>query len=148
MKKGILAVVALAAATSVHAADYMLNVPVNVSNLTLGHALYLNCRLCKDPRSPGPNGPRSRCPADQGPMGNNIVAHTSAAVPLVNGSYSGTMQVVFANLSSHDASRAKFYGCELSTSSQGGGGPQGITVPSTLIKPNSSPVTWVDGTVQ
>ncbi len=138
MKKGILAVVALAAATSVHAADYMLNVPVNVSNLTLGTALNLNCRLCT--HHGGGQGPYCAAQSHQ------VVARHSAPVPLVNGSYSGTMQIVFTNLRDSQSDRPNYYGCDLSTPQHSAVGPQS-GLPSTLIKPNSNPVTSTEGTL-
>ena len=150
MKRKALAVVFLAASSAVHAAgtpataDIMLNVPVDVSNMKLGENLYVHCRLCDDPTAqPG------RCHSAQGP---NVVAQRSAPVPLVNGSYSGTMQVVFAALPESQARRATVYECRLSD--HGGQAPATGKVPAgasvnyvspALIKANTKPVTTVEG---
>lgn len=150
MKRKALAAVFLAASCAAHAAgqpptaDIMLNVPVDVSNMKLGEHLYVHCRLCADPTAqPG------RCHAAHDQF---VIAQKSAPVPLVNGSYSGTMQLVFANLPETQASRATVYECRLSdratpapTTGKVPAGPSVNYVSPALIKANTKPVTTVEG---
>ena len=152
MKRRTLAAIFLAASSAAGAAglppttDIMLNVPVNVSNMKLGQNLYLHCRLCEDPTAqPG------RCHAAQT---QSVIAQRSTAVPLVNGSYSGTMQLVFANLPETQARRATVYECRLSdhpavapTSGKVPAGSSPTYVTPALIKPNTHPVTTVEGQI-
>ncbi len=150
MKRTILAAFLLAGSSAAHAAgapptaDIMLNVPVDVSNMKLGENLYVHCRLCDHPQPGRCNAARTQ----------DVIAQKSATVPLVNGNYSGTMQIVFANLPETQARRATVYECRLSDhASQGpttGKVPAGTSVnyvSPALIKANTKPVTTVEGSL-
>ncbi len=145
MKTTFLAAIALMVTTGAQADDYMLNVPVNVSNLKLGAGLQLSCRLCTDPDS-------RRC-TESGQYARSV-ARTSMPVPLVNGNYSGTMQVVFRNVGQGTGRQSgssshpdiKSYGCDfLSPGNIDHGIP---ALDSTLVKPNSNSVTTISGNLQ
>ncbi len=126
MKKSILAAIAFVAGGNAQAVNYTLNVPVNISNLTAGTSLTLNCRLCQ-----------SSCTAGTGVA----VAHQDLPVS-ADGSYSGTMSMVFS-LTDQQASSVARYECHLSDGSTGG-----VGLSSRLVNPNSNSVITIEGNVQ
>ena len=133
MKGSILAAIVLASSPGAHAADILLNIPVSVSSLDLNAAISVVCNLCNE--APRCNSPQAR-----------VLARKTAPLPIVNGSYSGTIQVVFSGLSDMQARDAKVYACSLTDTTGTGLGPAyGLT--RTQIKPNSNPATSVQGTV-
>jgi hypothetical protein len=133
MKATIFAAIALLAAGSANAVDYTINVPVNVSSYPPSKQLELRCNLCT--ASGG-------CRFDhqsQGP-GTDVVAHAQKPVPLSNGAYSGTMQMVFS-MTDDMVGRAQRYKCTFSNNPSG-------TLQADSVKPNSKSVTSVEGPVQ
>lgn len=136
MKARIFAATALLAAGSAYGVDYTINVPVNVSSYPPSTELSLHCSLCTASgacRADGEGG------TGKGP-GNDVVAHLKKPVPLSNGAYSGTMQMVFS-MTDAMVGKAQRYKCTFSDNPGG-------TLSAGAVKPNSKSVTSVEGPVQ
>ena len=136
MKARIVAAIVLLAAGRAYAVDYTINVPVNVSSYPPSKELTLNCSLCTASGACRPDGQGG---TGKGPA-NDVVAHLKKPVPLSNGAYSGTMQMVFS-MTDTMVGKAERYKCAFSDNPSG-------SLSSGAVKPNSKSVTSVEGPVQ